>query len=86
MKGFTFGADPESWSSEPKPPMEHDDWHLYRGYWDQEKGSGCAMVSPYEQDFPNINISQDDDEWVVYCEDGGLGTRSSRRRRKPAIT
>ena len=32
-------------------------------------------LSPYEQDFPNINISQDDDEWVVYCEDGGLGTK-----------
>ena len=57
MKGFTFGADPESWSSEPKPPMEHDDWHLYRGYWDEEKEEWVRNeLSPYEQDFPNINI------------------------------
>ena len=73
MEGFTFGADPESWCSEPKPPMKHEDWHLYRGYWDEEKEEWVRNeLSPYEQDFPNINISQDDDEWVVYCEDGGL--------------
>ena len=73
MEGFTFGADPESWCSEPKPPTKHEDWHLYRGYWDEEKEEWVRNeLSPYEQDFPNINISQDDDEWVVYCEDGGL--------------
>jgi len=69
MDGYTFGSDPESWSANPKPPMDDDDWHLYRGYWDEEKEEWVRNeLSPYEQDFPNINISQDGDEYIVYCE------------------
>jgi hypothetical protein len=80
MKGFTFGADPERWSSAPLPPMGESGWHLNRGYWDEKNEEWVPNgLAPFEQDNPNVNISKLDDEWVVGCQGEDTETFSTQK-------
>ncbi|MEE2747858.1 MAG: hypothetical protein VX473_05260 [Candidatus Thermoplasmatota archaeon] len=69
MKGFTFGSDPEKWTSEPLPPLP-DGWHLERKSWSDDSEEWLPNpVSRYEQDKPDVRLEGEGDEWVVYCDE-----------------
>ena len=69
MKGFTFGADPEKWTTPPLPPSP-DGWHLERESWAEDTDEWLPNpVARYEQDRPGVRIEKSKDEWVVYCDD-----------------
>ena len=69
MKGFTFGADPEKWTSLPLPPLPGG-WHLDRKYWDEKSEAWVPNpLSRFEQDKPKVHVEENGDKWAVYCDD-----------------
>ncbi len=65
--GGDIGGD--VWNVEPIPPMNSEDWHLDRKYWNEDEE--CWMPNPlarYEQDGPRVSVEQDGESWTVLVE------------------